>query len=146
ILDGVVEGTFPRRALRHVLEWYELHRGELLEDWQLCERNENPLPIEPFGIVMLIHLTDAQYVGGYRIQVTFSNGRTGIADLREPLSGPAFEGLKDESEFRQFMIDDELDTIVWANGADLAPEYVYFQAFRDDPGLEQQFKDWGYIN
>ena len=47
IPDGVVEGTFPRRALRHVLEWYELHKDELLIDWQLCERKEMPKPIKP---------------------------------------------------------------------------------------------------
>ncbi len=38
IRNGVVSGTFPRRALRHVLEWPELHKKALLEDWQLaCE-------------------------------------------------------------------------------------------------------------
>jgi len=37
ILDGVVEGRFPRRALRHVLDWYELHQDELLENWQLAK-------------------------------------------------------------------------------------------------------------
>ncbi len=47
ILDGVVEGTFPRRALGHVLEWYELHKDELLMDWQLCEKKEMPKPIKP---------------------------------------------------------------------------------------------------
>ncbi len=47
ILDGVVEGTFPRRALRHVLEWYELHKEELLADWQLCENKEMPKAIKP---------------------------------------------------------------------------------------------------
>ena len=26
---GVVEGKFPKRALRHVLEWHELHQEEL---------------------------------------------------------------------------------------------------------------------
>ncbi|WP_292432297.1 DUF4160 domain-containing protein [Methylobacter sp.] len=25
ILAGVVEGKFPKRALHHVLEWYDLH-------------------------------------------------------------------------------------------------------------------------
>ena len=45
--DGVVEGTFPRRSLRHVIEWYELHREELLVNWQRCERKENPNSIEP---------------------------------------------------------------------------------------------------
>ena len=47
ILTGVVEGKFPKRALRHVLEWYELHKGELIEDWELCQNNEEPKPIEP---------------------------------------------------------------------------------------------------
>jgi len=47
ILTGVVEGSFPRRALRHVLEWYELHKDELMEDWELCRRSEMPNPIEP---------------------------------------------------------------------------------------------------
>ena len=32
IADGVVTGKFPRRALRLVMEWYELHREELVEE------------------------------------------------------------------------------------------------------------------
>ena len=47
IFNGVVEGTFPKRALRHVLEWYELHKDELAEDWELCRQQEIPKPIEP---------------------------------------------------------------------------------------------------
>ncbi len=47
ILTGVVEGKFPRRALRHVLEWYECHKDELIEDWALCQKNEAPNSIEP---------------------------------------------------------------------------------------------------
>ena len=47
IHTGVVEGKFPRRALRHVLEWYELHKDELLEAWQACEKKQKPGIIEP---------------------------------------------------------------------------------------------------
>ncbi|MCF8373763.1 MAG: DUF4160 domain-containing protein [Bacteroidales bacterium] len=47
IHTGVVEGKFPKRALRHVLEWYELYKVELLEDWELCQKKENPKPIKP---------------------------------------------------------------------------------------------------
>ena len=47
ILTGVVEGKFPKRALRHVLDWYDLHKDELMEDWDLCRKNELPNPIEP---------------------------------------------------------------------------------------------------
>ena len=47
ILDGVVEGAFPKRALKHVLEWYQLHKDELSVDWELCEKKQSPNPIEP---------------------------------------------------------------------------------------------------
>lgn len=45
--SGVVDGRFPPRATRHVLEWYELHREELLVDWELCRQRRQPNPIEP---------------------------------------------------------------------------------------------------
>ena len=40
INTGVVQGRFPRRALKALLEWFELHRDELLEDWELAEQHE----------------------------------------------------------------------------------------------------------
>jgi hypothetical protein len=40
INTGVVQGRFPRRALKALLEWYELHRDDLLEDWELAEQHE----------------------------------------------------------------------------------------------------------
>lgn len=36
IETGAVNGRFPKRALRLVLEWLDLHRDELLEDWRLA--------------------------------------------------------------------------------------------------------------
>ncbi len=39
INSGVVQGRFPRRALKALLEWYELHRDKLLEDWELAEQH-----------------------------------------------------------------------------------------------------------
>ena len=47
INSGIVEGKFPKRALQHVLEWYELHKPALLNDWLLCLKNQMPEPIEP---------------------------------------------------------------------------------------------------
>lgn len=47
IQSGVVEGKFPKRALNHVLEWYELHQDELLKDWELCQKSEMPESIKP---------------------------------------------------------------------------------------------------
>ncbi len=94
---------------------------------------------------MILHVVNASYVDGYRIEVTFNDGRTGIADLEGTLDEPAFEKLKDRSEFKNFKVDDELDTLVWENGADLAPEYIYYQAFKDDAKLQEKFRNWGYL-
>lgn len=47
IEDGVVEGRFPKRALSHVLEWYELHRDELLENWELARAGKPLRAIAP---------------------------------------------------------------------------------------------------
>ena len=43
----VIEGRLPRRALSLVLDWAELHQGELLADWELCQARELPLKIAP---------------------------------------------------------------------------------------------------
>jgi hypothetical protein len=47
LADGVVAGTFPPRSLRHVLEWFELHRDELARDWERARRGEPLVPIAP---------------------------------------------------------------------------------------------------
>lgn len=47
IVSGVINGRFPKRALRHVLEWLELHKDELLENWQLAEEKKPLKKIAP---------------------------------------------------------------------------------------------------
>ena len=45
-------------------------------------------------------------------------------DLANELKGSTFEPLKDLAEFQNVFVDPELETIVWPNGADLAPEFL----------------------
>jgi hypothetical protein len=47
IVTGVVEGRFPRRALRALLEWHEIYRDRLVEDWELAERHQPLKKIPP---------------------------------------------------------------------------------------------------
>ena len=47
IETGVASGRFPKRALRAVLEWLDLHKAELLEDWQLAHEDKPLKPIQP---------------------------------------------------------------------------------------------------
>jgi len=78
---------------------------------------------------MFLKVKKAQYLGDYRIKVLFSDGREGEVDLSSALEGPVFEPLRDQERFRAFRVDEELGTIVWETGADLAPEYLYSLAF-----------------
>lgn len=43
----VMDGKLPRRALELVLDWAELHQDELLNDWDLCQRQQQPADIDP---------------------------------------------------------------------------------------------------
>jgi hypothetical protein len=47
IADGIVKGSFPRRALNLVFEWLDLHRAELMENWARMESRQTLNSIEP---------------------------------------------------------------------------------------------------
>lgn len=47
IETGVVRGRFPKRALRHVLEWLDLHDRQLLDNWRLIQARKQPNSIAP---------------------------------------------------------------------------------------------------
>ena len=43
----VLAGDLPRKQLRLVQAWVELHRDELLADWALASTGQKPFRIEP---------------------------------------------------------------------------------------------------
>lgn len=47
INDGIVNGEIPRRALKLVYEWLDLHQNELLADWELAQEHRPLKKIEP---------------------------------------------------------------------------------------------------
>jgi hypothetical protein len=47
INDGIVKGEMPQRALKMIFDWMELHRNELLEDWELAQKGEALRKIDP---------------------------------------------------------------------------------------------------
>jgi Protein of unknown function (DUF2442) len=74
---------------------------------------------------MLPKLKDAKYQGDYRVWLKFADGVEGEVDFENELWGEVFEPLKQKDLFAQVSLNDELDTIVWPNGADFAPEFLY---------------------
>jgi hypothetical protein len=47
IETGIVNGRFPTRAQSHVLEWWQIHKAELLEDWRLASERKPMNKIDP---------------------------------------------------------------------------------------------------
>lgn len=77
---------------------------------------------------MFPRVIEARHVRDYIVFVRFQDGVEGEVDLRPQLYGEVFEPLKDANYFRQFRVDADLHTIVWPNGADFAPEFLYERA------------------
>lgn len=71
---------------------------------------------------MILLVTTAEYLVNYTLLCTFNNGEKRKVDLTPLLSYPAYAELKDEKEFERYGVD---GTVFWANGADIAPEYLF---------------------
>lgn len=70
----------------------------------------------------MLTIKSVEYEGAYTLLCEFSDGVCKRIDLTPLLKYPAFEELRDLEQFVQFGLD---HTIFWANGADIAPKYLY---------------------
>jgi hypothetical protein len=73
-----------------------------------------------------IWVTAAKVLPKYRLQVRFSDGTEGEVSLKDFVfrdSRPIVAALRDPSRFAAIRV--EGDTVAWANGFDLAPEFLY---------------------
>lgn len=71
----------------------------------------------------LIWVTNAKYLGDYRLQITFNDGTVKIFDGAELVAQNAiFRPLQSMARFRNFSLDDW--TVTWGD-IDIAPEYLY---------------------
>ena len=70
-------------------------------------------------------IRQAEYIGEYKVRLVFEDGSTRVADLSCHLDGEIFEPLKNIDYFRTLRLEHDLDTIVWDNGADMSPDFLY---------------------
>ena len=64
-------------------------------------------------------------IGPYSLEVTFTDGMRREINLEAELRGAVFEPLRDPEYFAKARVDHVLGTVVWPNGADFAPEFLY---------------------
>ena len=77
---------------------------------------------------MIPRVAEVKPLPNFCLWVRFLDCTSGTVDLSQELWGPMFEPLANPEVFDQARVDPELETVVWPNGADLAPEYLYQRA------------------
>ena len=93
----------------------------------------------------MLAIKDAKYIDGFKIYLQFNDNREGEVDLKDFLEKTPlkpFKRLKEIDKFKNFKVD---YTLIWDEDLDLAPEYLYYKTFENDPTLKEQFIEWGYI-
>jgi hypothetical protein len=74
----------------------------------------------------MLNVIEAKYIKDYQIEVSFNDNLKGIVDLRNIIENDhraIFQELRNKSKFSQIKVD--MDTVVWENGLDLAPEFLH---------------------
>jgi len=78
---------------------------------------------------MIHDVIEARYLGGYRLEVRFDNGRMGVVDFSDRIKrGGVYSRLSDVEFFKSVQINHELGVLSWAGGIDVAPETLYNEA------------------
>lgn len=72
---------------------------------------------------------EAKYIEGYKLELTFENGKKGIVDFKDYVKkGGVFSRFADIEYFRQFYINEEIGVLCWPDDVDIAPETLYHEA------------------
>ena len=82
----------------------------------------------------MIWVTEAIALPEFRLRVRFSDGTEGEVDLKEFIATdhrPIVAELRNPAAFAAIRV--EMDTVVWVNGFDLAPEFLYAKARTHSP-------------
>jgi hypothetical protein len=82
-------------------------------------------------MTFLPSVIQAEHKGDFRLRLVFNDGTENTIDFAQWLDGPMFEPLKAPEFFTRYFIDG--GTVVWPNGADIAPETLYAVAGRRRP-------------
>lgn len=78
---------------------------------------------------MYYDITEIEYVGGYKLKLTFENGKSGIVDFENYIKEDSvYARFSNIEYFKQAYIHHELGVLCWPGDVDVAPEIVYHEA------------------
>jgi hypothetical protein len=73
----------------------------------------------------IVHVTGVEVIADHRLRLDFEDGIQGEIDFSARDWRGVFEPLEDPGYFSRVRVDLEMGTIVWPNGADIAPETLH---------------------
>jgi hypothetical protein len=110
----------------------ELHRDELRLNWARARDNAPLCASIRFRSVLsmdlaahLHRIVEVEVVGEHRLRLAFDDGVSGELDASNWDWSGVFEPLRDPGYFARVELDQQLGTITWPNGADVAPETLH---------------------
>ena len=82
---------------------------------------------------MILHILEMRVHGPQLLWLAFDDGTRKTVNVSPLVTGPVFEPLRDPAYFARVQLDGVCGTVVWPNGADLAPEALHQLAVIDEP-------------
>jgi hypothetical protein len=73
----------------------------------------------------ILRITSCEVRGATALLLVFNDGVRKVVDVGPLLRGPVFAPLRDPAFFRRVRLDETTGTVVWPNGADIAPEALH---------------------
>ncbi len=96
----------------------------------------------------MLHIDFAESLGNKNIKLKFKEyPQEYIVNMTEYIKFNSdfylIKELSSDEKFKDFTVDH--GAILWKNGFDIAPEYLFFLANKNSGHYRTLFKEWGYI-
>jgi hypothetical protein len=82
-----------------------------------------------------------EFAPGYTLRVRFDDGTEQAIDFEPILSGELYGPLRDRDLFRRVLVDPEVRTLVWPNGADFDPATLHDWPLHE-PAFREMARKW----
>jgi hypothetical protein len=94
----------------------------------------------------VLEIVNAEYLHDYVIRIEFNTNEVLDVDLLPMIlhdRNGVFSPLLDAFFFQNFHVN---YTLCWGDEIDVAPEYLFFLAHKNDEAYQSLFKEWGYVS
>lgn len=96
----------------------------------------------------MLHIKSAKYIHDKVLLIEFEEyNKQYTVDMQDYIIQKPFKlarELQDNEKFSGFKI--EYGVICWSNGFDIAPEYLFYLANKENSEYKEVFHEWGYLS